>query len=150
MQDWKIFSLGDICSFATDKISVSQLNKNNYISTENLLQNKGGIVPATSLPKILKTSAFYVGDVLISNIRPYFKKILYANFSGGCSNDVLVFRAKNFIDSKFLYYVLSEDKFFNYATATAKGTKMPRGDKNSIMKFEIKVPPLELLVELYL
>ena len=144
MQDWKIFSLGDICSFATDKISVSQLNKSNYISTENLLQNKGGVVPATSLPKILKTSAFNVGDVLISNIRPYFKKIFYANFSGGCSNDVLVFRANNFIDSKFLYYVLSEDKFFNYATATAKGTKMPRGDKNSIMKFEIKVPPLEV------
>lgn len=51
--------------------------------------------------------------------------------------DVLVFRAKNGINNEFLYYILSDDKFFEYSMSTAKGTKMPRGDKNSLMKYEI-------------
>lgn len=73
----------------------------------------------------------------MSNIRPYFKKIWHAEYDGGCSNDVLVFRAAEGIDSTFLYYVLSDDTFFNYATATSKGTKMPRGDKGAILKYGV-------------
>ena len=93
--EWQNFKLGDICDFAKDRISLKNLSDKNYISTENLLPNKCGLVTAASLPKVSTTSAFKIGDVLISNIRPYFKKIFYANFNGGCSNDVLVFRAKN-------------------------------------------------------
>ena len=38
---------------------------------------------------------------------------------------------------KFLYYVLSENRFFDYSTASAKGTKMPRGDKSAIMEYKV-------------
>ena len=76
-------------------------------------------------------------DVLVSNIRPYFKKIWYATFDGGCSNDVLVFRAKDGVSSRFLHYVLADDTFFDYSMATSKGTKMPRGDKKAIMEYEV-------------
>lgn len=82
-------------------------------------------------------------DVLVSNIRPYFKKIWYATFDGGCSNDVLVFRAKDGVSSRFLHYVLADDTFFDYSMATSKGTKMPRGDKKAIMEYEVP----ELLYE---
>ena len=135
--------LGDVCKFSEEKIAVANLNETNYISTENLLPNKGGIVPAATLPKTLTTRAFCAGDILISNIRPYFKKIWYATFDGGCSADILVLKAAENIDQKFLYYVLSEDRFFDYATATAKGTKMPRGDKLSIMNYPVPIFPLE-------
>ncbi|UQT44396.1 restriction endonuclease subunit S [Akkermansia muciniphila] len=84
-----------------------------------------------------QTQSFQVGDVLVSNIRPYFKKIWFAEFNGGCSNDVLVLRAKDGISKKFLYYVLTDDTFFNYSMITSKGTKMPRGDKAAIMKYEV-------------
>lgn len=143
MNEWKNFSLGDVCNFSTDKIEVSKLDLKNYISTENLLPNKGGITEAAALPKVVTTTAFDVGDILISNIRPYFKKIWRATFSGGCSNDVLVIRAKTNIEPKFLYYVLSEDKFFDLVTATAKGTKMPRGDKQVIKNYSVPNFPLE-------
>ena len=88
-------------------------------------------------PKTDLTQIYQQHDVLVSNIRPYFKKIWFADQEGGCSNDVLVFRAKEGVDPGFLYYVLADDKFFNYATATSKGTKMPRGDKKSIMEYEV-------------
>lgn len=92
---------------------------------------------AASLPSIKKTQAFQAGDVLVSNIRPYFKKIWYARFAGGCSNDVLVFRSKANVNSRFLYYVLLDDTFFHYSTSTSKGTKMPRGDKKALMEYPV-------------
>ena len=128
------YKLSDICEYAKGKIDVANLNDRNYISTENMMPNKGGITKASSLPTINQTLAFFSGDVLVSNIRPYFKKIWFANFCGGCSNDVLVFRAKNDVSKRFLYYVLADSAFFNYSTATSKGTKMPRGDKTAIME----------------
>ena len=131
------FNLSDCAIYGEDRVNVSYLSKNNYISTENMLPDRRGICPATSLPNIRSVTKFVSGDILLSNIRPYFKKIWLAEYNGGCSNDVLVIRAKNGTDPHFLYYVLSDTNFFNYATATAKGTKMPRGSKAAIMKYLI-------------
>ncbi|MCC8159728.1 MAG: restriction endonuclease subunit S, partial [Oscillospiraceae bacterium] len=131
------YKLADICSYVKGKINVSALDKSTYISTENMIPNKSGISLAASLPSTEQTQVFNTGDILVSNIRPYFKKIWYATFDGGCSNDVLVFRPKDNIVSRFLYYVLADDSFFEYAMATSKGTKMPRGDKKAIMEYQV-------------
>ena len=131
------YKLSDICRFVNGKVYVSGLDNSTYISTENMLPNKGGVTEASTLPNIDLTQIYQQHDVLVSNIRPYFKKVWFADQEGGCSNDVLVFRAKEGVDPGFLYYVLADDKFFNYATATSKGTKMPRGDKKSIMEYEV-------------
>ena len=139
---WKECKLGEVCYFAKDKVSVSELNNDIYISTENMIPNRGGITKATNLPTGEQTPSFESGDILVSNIRPYFKKIWKATFSGGCSADVLNFKAKNNIANDFLYYVLSDDEFFKYCMTTSKGTKMPRGDKVAIMQYPITLPPL--------
>lgn len=135
--------LEEICTFRKKKTDVASLTIKTYISTENMLPNKSGIVNATSLPSVDLTQAYERGDILVSNIRPYFKKIWKARSSGGSSNDVLVFTAKKNIDSDFLYYVLADDAFFVYAMATSKGTKMPRGDKKSIMQYEVPCYDIE-------
>ena len=132
--------LSDICDYVKGKTSVSELDERTYISTENMLPNKMGISLASSLPSTEQTQVYYKNDVLISNIRPYFKKIWKAEWDGGCSADVLVFRAKTGVHQDFLYFVLSDDKFFEYSMATSKGTKMPRGDKTSIMQYEVELP----------
>lgn len=131
------YKLEDICDYVKEKIDISLIDENTYISTENMLPDKGGITEASSLPSADKTQAFKAGDVLVSNIRPYFKKIWYSTFDGGCSNDVLVFRAKEGVSKRFLYYVLADDTFFSYSMSTAKGTKMPRGDKKALMKYDV-------------
>ena len=139
---WKKCLLGDLCCFGRDKIDVSFLNNKTYISTENMLPNRAGITTATTLPTGELTQSFEIDDTLVSNIRPYFKKIWKAPFSGGCSADVIVFKAKENISKDYLYYVLADDEFFKYSMATSKGTKMPRGDKTSIMNYPVKLPPL--------
>ena len=139
---WKECKLGEVCYFAKDKVSVSELNNDIYISTENMIPNRGGITKATNLPTGEQTPSFESGDILVSNIRPYFKKIWKASFSGGCSADVLNFKSRNNISNDFLYYILSDDEFFKYCMITSKGTKMPRGDKVAIMQYPINLPPL--------
>ena len=139
----RIVSLSDICSYVNSKIPVEQVQLANYVSTENLLQNKGGLSVANKLPSG-KVTAFQAGDVLVSNIRPYFKKIWLADRSGGASNDVLVFRKLNDnVCEKYLYYILADDRFFAFSTASASGSKMPRGDKAQIMNYSIKLPPFD-------
>lgn len=129
--------LSDVCVFRKGKVRVSSLTVKTYISTENMMPNKGGITEAISLPTMELTQEYKKGDILVSNIRPYFKKIWQAKYDGGCSNDVLVFQGNANIDKDFLYYILADDTFFAYSMATSKGTKMPRGDKTSIMQYEV-------------
>ena len=134
----------NVSYFSTSKIKISNVDECNYISTENMISNRGGITKATSIPPTSTVRQYLKEDILISNIRPYFKKIWFATKNGGCSTDVLVLRSNNRCIPKFLYYVLSSDDFFDFVMSTAKGTKMPRGDKNAIMdyavpKFSIKV-----------
>ena len=124
-------------------LRTSTFTKDTYISTENMLPNKGGVTSIDSIPTCKTTAKYEPADILISNIRPYFCKIWFATREGGCSNDVLVIKAKKTIEPKFLYYVLSDKNFFNYDTITSKGTKMPRGNKNAIMKYLVpKFSPL--------
>lgn len=144
MSNWKKCRLGDVCYFGKDRIDIANLNLSNYISTENMLPERGGITEVANLPSVEQTPCFFADDILVSNIRPYFKKIWRATFSGGCSPDVLVFKAKENISKRYLYYILSADIFFNYCTTTSKGTKMPRGDKVAIMNYSILLPPLSV------
>jgi type I restriction enzyme S subunit len=133
----KTYNLSDICRFVTSRTC----NIENYISTENMLPNKGGITSPSNIPSG-SAIAYQLGDVLISNIRPYFQKIWQANCDGACSADVLCIRANEKADCKYLYYLLSQQKFFDYVMSGAKGCKMPRGDKSQIMQWQISLPPL--------
>lgn len=132
--------LADVCNFSKDKIPVSELSIRNYISTENMLSDKKGATEATNLPAVQQTTACHYGNVLISNIRPYFKKILYCQCEGGCSNDVLCFVPKAPELSAYLYCTLYADNFFDFMVAGSKGTKMPRGDKKQIMTYKVCMP----------
>ncbi|MDI6915758.1 MAG: restriction endonuclease subunit S [Desulfitobacteriaceae bacterium] len=140
--EWEEVKLGDIANYVTERISLDKLGLENYVSTENMLPDKGGKVTANSLPTTGNVVKYYRGQTLISNIRPYFRKIWFADVDGGCSNDVLVFHLSREIYSKYFYYNLSQDAFFDFVMAGSKGTKMPRGDKHQIMMYPCLLPPI--------
>ena len=137
--------LSDICSYSRDKVAVSELNVITYFSTENMLSGKAGSTEATSLPTTSQTTACHKGDTLISNIRPYFKKIVYCEDKCGCSTDVLCFTPSQPRYSAYLFSTLYADKFFAFMVAGSKGTKMPRGDKQQIMTYPVVLPSEEEL-----
>lgn len=133
--------LKDIATIRTEKVKFSEIF--NYISTENMLPNKGGTTTSDTVPNSGNVSVYKAGDVLLSNIRPYFKKIWFATQNGTASNDVIILYPFKEVDNRYLYYVLADDNFFSYVMAGAKGTKMPRGDKKQIMQYPVVCPSLE-------
>ena len=128
-----VLRLSDICKYVSQRIDCQSLTLDNYISTENMVPSRGGVTKSSNVPT--GTAIGYSsGDILVSNIRPYFQKIWKATYSGGCSNDVLCFRSSTNSPS-FLYHLLRQNSFFDHVMAGAKGSKMPRGDKAQIMNW---------------
>lgn len=137
--------LSDICKYRSEKIEVKYINENEYISTDNMLPSFAGIGKLKSFPNVKKVNKYYKNDILLSNIRPYFKKMILSDTESGCSSDVLVIEiTSKQVNPKFLYYRLRSNDFFEYIVLTAKGTKMPRGDKTAIMNFELELPALDI------
>lgn len=130
-------ALSTICRYVTEKAVFSDIESSVYISTENILPDKQGVASFGTTSPSERVVYFREEDVLVSNIRPYFKKMWFATTEGGCNADVLCFRA---LDKRFSYLLKSimfQDGFFDYVMSGAKGTKMPRGDKNHIMQYQI-------------
>lgn len=140
--------LNQICNYSDKRISINELTISTYFSTENMLKNKKGTIPAISMPEDGNVVFCEKGNTLISNIRPYFKKIYHCEFDCGCSTDVLSFKPISNDFSFYLYTILYSDHFFDYMTANSTGTKMPRGDKKAIMDYDIYVPEIHELLEL--
>ena len=139
-EGWRMGTLGEVADYVSEKRNISSFSERTYISTENMLKNKKGIIFALSLPSTGKGTVFQKEDILVSNIRPYFKKIWKATFEGCCSNDVLCLRVRKNFDSHLLYYAIERDVFFDYVMAGSNGVKMPRGDKEWIMKYPLVIP----------
>ncbi len=140
--EWKPVRLKEIAEFQKSRISVDCLDETTYVSTENLLPNFGGIKAASSMPSDGNVMEFHPQDILISNIRPYLKKVWLSNRIGGCSADVFVLR-QLCCSEAFLYYVIASDRFINYVMSGAKGVKMPRGDKGQMEDFSFSCPTIE-------
>ena len=141
--EWEKCTLEDVINFSTTRVNSSELNKDNYVSTENMLQDYQGIVKAKSVPEDVNVVSFSCGDILISNIRPYLKKVWKATFNGGCSSDVFVLKANDNIESNYLHYVIANDKFINFVMSGAKGVKMPRGDKKQMETYSLSLPQIQ-------
>lgn len=144
--------LSDVAEYSPDRVDASGLDETSFVGVDNLVADKGGRVDASYLPNTARLTAYARGDILLGNIRPYLKKVWRATTNGGCSGDVLAIRIRegnrDALSPEFLYYVLSSDRFFAYNMQHAKGAKMPRGNKDAILKYRIPVPPAEVQREI--
>ncbi|MDE7162588.1 MAG: restriction endonuclease subunit S [Clostridia bacterium] len=136
--------MGDVAKYSTERIEAKILNAENYVGVDNLLPERRGKEASSYVPTEGRCIVFKSGDTLVGNIRPYLKKIWIADCAGGTNGDVLVIQANiDFVLPKFLYYVLSSDKFFAFDMQHSKGAKMPRGNKYEILKYEFSLPPIK-------
>ena len=88
---------------------------------------------------VIEGIAYFTGDTLIANIRPYLKKVWFATMNGVCSADVLAIQPIK-VYPEFLYNMIAQDAFIEYVMSGAKGSKMPRGDKSHIMYYKTAIP----------
>ena len=137
--------LCDVASYSRDRIDAKYLNEDTYVGVDNLLQECAGKTLSTHVPEDGRLTKYKENDILIGNIRPYLKKIWFSNNVGGTNGDVLVIRVNDIqkVYPRFLYYILSSSEFFAYDMNYSKGAKMPRGDKDAVMKYPLSIPTLE-------
>ena len=143
--DWTEARFGNLVRFVSDKSQAKDASIDTYISTENMVVDFGGVLPASTLPLTGSVTKFKVGDTLFSNIRTYFKKVWQARFDGCCSNDVLVLRPANegALIPDYLHQICRWEKFTELSIRTSKGAKMPRGDKDALADFKFRLPPID-------
>ena len=94
------------------------------------------------------TKKFAIGDVLFGRRRAYLRKASQASFSGICSGDITVFRAKENLMPELLPFVVNNEKFFDYAIKHSAGGLSPRVKFKDLANYEFLLPPKDQQAQL--
>ncbi len=115
-----------------------------HIEPENIhLTNSATLEKSTTF-----TKRFAIGDVLFGRRRAYLKKAAQASFSGICSGDITVFRAKENLMPELLPFVVNNEKFFDYAIKHSAGGLSPRVKFKDLANYEFLLPPKDQQAQL--
>ena len=143
---WKRVRFGDVCRNLN--VTVKSPEENGYdkvIGLENIesgnlhIKTWGDISEGTTF-----TKTFEPGHVLFGKRRAYLKKAAMAEFKGLCSGDILVFEAiDKVLHPKLLPFIVSSNRFFEYAVKTSAGSLSPRTKFQDLANFEFSLPPIE-------
>jgi len=145
-KDWKKISLGEVCRNVNETVN-NPLEEGieRYIGLEHIepgnlhIRSWGKVSSGTTFTKKVK-----VGQVLFGKRRAYQKKAAVASFEGICSGDILVLEAnEKIIEKKLFPFLISSDRFFDYAVQTSAGSLSPRTKFQDLAKFEFLLPPKE-------
>jgi type I restriction enzyme S subunit len=142
--NWLPVKFGDVVAEPRDTVKdivsegIEHVVGLEHIETGNIhLRNSAGIEESTTF-----TKKFSKGDVLFGRRRAYLKKAAQASFSGICSGDITVFRAKKGLMPQLLPFVVNNDKFFDYAIKHSAGGLSPRVKFKDLANYEFLLPPL--------
>lgn len=73
-EEWESVLLEDVAEFQKKRISSDLLNNSNYISTENILQNFGGVQNSISIPANTNVIEYQRGGCIIIEYTAVSKK----------------------------------------------------------------------------
>jgi type I restriction enzyme S subunit len=140
---WKNCRFADVCDRVKDSYKPAEGGTTPYVGLEHLAPGFPAFV-GRGLESDIKSSktAFKVGDILFGKLRPYLRKGAHADFDGISSTDILVFRAEEGCDPKYLKYLVHADAFISHAKSTTTGVQHPRTSWPSLREFKFSLPPL--------
>ncbi len=84
-------------------------------------------------------------DIIYSTVRPNLRAYYYVKNcpdNAICSTGFAVLRAKENVDSRFIYSLVTENSFVNYLSLVAKGSAYPAVDTADFKKAKVTVPNL--------
>lgn len=143
MSEWKTYTLDEFCEPIRNGYSPNSSEDLAYIGLEHIEQQTLRLLSIGKSSDVTSNKfKFESGDVLFGKLRPYFRKVYRPNFSGICSTDISVFRAKKNFDTGYLFYLLATKDFIDYSNSVSSGTRMPRADWNLLKKSEWSLPDL--------
>jgi type I restriction enzyme S subunit len=104
-----------------------------HVGSSRFIRSGGGVASDVQSSKF----AFRQGDVLYGKLRPYLDKAILAERDGVCTTELLVLRAKDGIDPRFLIGVVHCREFIAYAISGTTGSQHPRTSWHRISEFEL-------------
>ncbi len=141
--NWKSVKFGDVIAEPKETCKdiiaegIEHVVGLEHIDTGDLhLRKSATIEESTTFSK-----KFRKGDVLFGRRRAYLKKAAQADFDGICSGDITVFRAKKELSPDLLPFIVSNDKFFDYAVKHSAGGLSPRVKFKDLANYEFLLPP---------
>lgn len=144
LDEWKTYKLDEFCEPIRKGYTPKSSEDLAYIGLEHIEQQTLRLLSVGQSSDVTSNKLkFESGDVLFGKLRPYFRKVYRPKFSGICSTDISVFRAKKNFDTGYLFYLLATKDFIDYSNAVSSGTRMPRADWNLLKNSEWAVPNLK-------
>ena len=87
------------------------------------------------------------GDTILATVRPNLRSFYYVKHpvqNTVVSTGFAVLRATDKIDSRFLYYIVTNQSFTDYLTVNSKGSAYPAVDSETIQRAEVELPTIEI------
>ena len=142
--DWKKVKFGDVVFEPKESVKdpvaegIEHVVGLEHIDSEDIhLHRSAGIEESTTFTKKFRT-----GDVLFGRRRAYLKKAAKAEFSGICSGDITVMRAREeLLLPDLMPFIINNDKFFDYAIMHSAGGLSPRVKFKDLSTYEFLLPP---------
>lgn len=133
-------TLSDLCTLISQQVDPRMTPDDLYIGLEHIAparldRESGGIAADVQSSKF----RFVPGDVLYSKLRPYLDKAILADSDGICTTELLVLRANEGIDPRYLAAVVHAPDFIEHAVAGTTGSQHPRTSWHQIAAFPIPV-----------
>jgi type I restriction enzyme, S subunit len=139
---WEVNRLKYVAPLSTSKLAEKPEDLP-YVGLEHIESKTGRLLLDTPVENVESTiSTFEKGDVLFGKLRPYLAKVLYADFRGVCTTELLVLQPSQRIAGKFLFYRLLSNDFIKLVNSLTYGTKMPRAGGEQIGNLCIQIPSL--------
>jgi Type I restriction modification DNA specificity domain len=140
---WCQGNLGDIALLRRETVAPAAESKAKYVGLQHIEKDSGKLLGHGEATEVRSLkSAFEEGDILYGRLRPNLNKVWRATFNGMCSTEIFVFRKLQNINSDFLAYRLLCDDFVQFAVSRVSGMQYPRVRFESLLEFELLLPPL--------
>ncbi|XKH52045.1 restriction endonuclease subunit S [Citricoccus nitrophenolicus] len=145
---WQQVRLGDVARHITDRVNVDTSGLTRFLA--------GGHIPSGSLhihdwgdigrdpmgPMFYKR--FAPGHVLYVSRRTYLRKVAVPDFTGITGEKTFVLETSNpsILLQEFLPFVLSAERFHEYAILNSRGSVNPYLNWSELAAYEFQLPPL--------
>ena len=147
--EWK--TLGEIC-LSTNNIQWKDYKNVNfqYIDLSSVSRENNKILGTTTINYQNAPSRaqqiVYKDDVIFGTTRPTLRRysIITSNYHNQiCSTGFCVLRAnQNIILPRFLYYILTTARFYNYVEKNQEGASYPSISNSKVKQFRAPTPPI--------
>ena len=148
MSEWNEVRLGELIDINPETLSISKYNgRIQYIdiSSVNCGQLDGYTEYDISDAPSRARRIIRNNDIIYSTVRPNLRAYYYVKNcpdNAICSTGFAVLRAKDNVDSRFVYSLVTENSFVDYLSLVAKGSAYPAADTADFKKAKVTVPDL--------